>query len=80
MKKLLSMLLMLAIALSCVSALAEGRTKTPAGQIEGGPKVYFVIDSCFFKANTELLVIGQKNSEFYIMSCKYDYTRGFLLK
>ena len=65
MKKLLSMLLMLAIALSCVSALAEGRTKTPAGQIEGGRKVYFVINSAFFKAGTDLIVIGQKGNDYY---------------
>ena len=65
MKKILSLVLVLMIVLSCVSALAEGRTKVPAGQIEGGPNVYFVIKSAFFKADTDLLLLEQRDNEYY---------------
>ena len=65
MKKILSLALVLMMALSCVSALAEGRTKVPAGQIEGGPDVYFVIASAFFQDGSDIIVIGQKNNSYY---------------
>ena len=65
MKKILSLVLVLMIVLSCVSALAEGRTKVPAGQIEGGPDVYFVIASAFFQDGSDIIVIGQKNNSYY---------------
>ena len=65
MKKTVSLLLVLVLLLCAVPALAEGRTKTPAGQIEGGPKVYFVINSAFFKPDKDYIIIGQKNNDYF---------------
>ena len=65
MKKLLCLVLALALALSCVSALAETRTKTPAGQLEGARNVYFVITSAFFKDGSDIIVLGQKKNDSY---------------
>lgn len=65
MKKILSLVLVLMMVLSIGSALAEGRTKVPAGQIEGGPDVYFVISAAFFKEKTDWIVIQQKGNDYY---------------
>ena len=65
MKKILSLVLALMVVLSLGSVLAEGRTKVPAGQIEGGPAVYFVIKAAYFKANTDIIALSQQNNEFY---------------
>ena len=48
----MSVILVLLMMLSLGSVLAEGRTKVPAGQLEGGPEVYFIISSAFFKDYT----------------------------
>ncbi|MCQ2453827.1 MAG: stalk domain-containing protein [Clostridia bacterium] len=65
MKKVLAFAMALVILACCSLAVAEGRAKTPAGQIEGGPKVYFVIESAFFKADSDIIIIGQKGNEYY---------------
>ena len=65
MKKYFSFILAIIMVLSLGSALAEGRTKTPAGQIEGGSDVYFVINAAFFMADTDVIVIGQKGNDYY---------------
>lgn len=65
MKKLIALVLVLMMVLSFASALAEVRTKVPAGQIEGAPPVYFVINAAYFKADSDIIVIGQKANEYY---------------
>ena len=65
MKKALAFLLAVLLLSCCGLAMAEGRVKTPAGQIEGGPEPYFVIKAAFFKANTNLIVIQQKNNDYF---------------
>ena len=65
MKKILSLILAALLLMSMASALAEVRTKVPAGQIEGGPDVYFAIKSAFFKADSDIIVIGQKNNDYF---------------
>lgn len=65
MKKVLAFVLVLMLLSSCAFAMAEGRVKTPAGQLEGGPEPYFVIKSAFFKSGIDLIVIEQKNSEYF---------------
>ena len=63
MKKILSLILAALLLMSMASALAEVRTKVPAGQIEGGPDVYFVITSALLKDGNTMILLGQKNEK-----------------
>jgi len=65
MKKVLALVLAFMLLAGCAFAVAEGREKTPAGQIEGGPVPYFVIKAAYFKPNTNLIVLEQKSNEYY---------------
>lgn len=65
MKRILSFALALLMVLSLSSVFGEGRTKTPAGQLEGGASIYYVINSAFFQEGSNIIILGQKNYEAY---------------